>query len=360
MRIVVLGGGYAGMRFLRTVRNVAGDAVELLLVDRAAHHTLLVETHKVAAGRLKPDDAAIPFSVIPGVRHIRATATGIHPSRKTVETTSGDITYDVLVVALGSVDHDHGVPGAREHALTLRSAEDAARIAERVERLGPGSVCVIVGGGLTGVELAAELALHRPSLRMFLVEASSDILPGLPPALRKAARRRLGELGVNLLTQTPVSRVEPATVLIERGLTIPHDLLIWAGGVQANPLIADLPGERDRSGRLSVPWDGQTADPDVYVIGDCASGPWPPSAQMADQQGRAAALSLLRRLGYRVRVPRPRVRGLLVSVGGDYGLGRVGALDLAGLFPAWLKRWVELAHVHSVGGRRAWRRRAGS
>lgn len=345
--IVVVGGGYAGLSFIRRIRQ-HNRHLPITLIDKNPYHTMLVETHQVAAGSRPADSILVPFDQVGGFRFIRAEVTGVDTEQKRLSTTAGPIEYDRLVLALGSVDHDFGVPGVREHCQTLRGLADAEAIRSRLAVLPPEEPVVIAGGGLTGVELAAHIALTRPHGRaLTLVEASPTLLPGVPARLSWAARRRLGHLGVNVVPGAPVVRVEAGQAHLRDGTSLPFGLMIWAAGVRAHPLIATLNLPTDRAGRAVIGPDFQTPLPDVYVIGDCAAG-HVPSAQAAIQQGAALADRLMGRAASPLRN-----KGILVDLGGHRAVGLVGSITLRGLLPGWLKRVTELLWISRVLGVRA-------
>lgn len=342
--ITVVGGGYAGLALIRRLRS-RDPQVTITLIDRNPFHTMLTETHQVAAGTRPAASVLLPFDQMDGFRFIQAEVTGLDPDRRTLATSVGEIDYEVLVLALGSVDHDFGVPGVREHCLMLRGAGDALAIRERLASLPPEAPVIIAGGGLTGVELAAHIALNRPQGRsLTLVEASPSLLPGLPAHLARAARRRLGHLGVNIITGAPVKQVEDGRVALADGTSLPFGLMLWACGVKAHPLIARLGIPTDRAGRAVIGSDLRTPLPDVYVIGDAASG-HPPTAQAANQQGQGLADLLT---GH---APRPiRQKGTLVDLGQHRAVGLVGSLSLRGWLPGLLKRVNEALWVRQAAG----------
>ncbi|MFZ5823338.1 MAG: NAD(P)/FAD-dependent oxidoreductase [Bacillota bacterium] len=345
--ITVVGGGYAGLAFIRQLR--ARDAgVPITLIDQNPFHTMLIETHQVAAASRSAASVLLPFAQMEGFRFIQARVEGLDPARRTLATTAGEVPYDVLVLAVGSVDHDFGVEGVREHCLMLHGAADALAIRERLAALPAEAPVIIAGGGLTGVELAAHMALNRPEGRsLTLVEGSPSLLPGLPPHLARAARRRLGHLGVNVITGAPVTRVEAGRAYLADSTALPFGLMVWACGVRAHPLVARLVIPTDRAGRALVGSDLRTPLPDLYVIGDSAAG-HPPSAQAAVQQGRALADRLTGRM------PRPvRLKGTLVDLGQHQAVGLIGSLALRGWLPGLLKRVNEALWVRQIAGWRA-------
>lgn len=342
-QIVVVGGGYGGIALVRRLEAL-GHGANVTLIDRNASHTVLTEIHQVAAGAERPETYQVPFATMGSFHFVQAEVTGLDSEARCLTTTAGPVHYDLLVFAVGGVDADYGVPGVREHALTLHSLTEALTIRNRLEALPAGTPVLIAGGGFTGVELAAELGeRYGGGENITLVEGAPAILPGLPRRLQRRARRRLGALGVNVLTGQFIARVEATAAEggmahFADGSALPFGLLVWACGVRANPLIARLGIPVDKAGRAVVGPNLETPLPGVYVIGDAAAGA-PPTAQAASQQGAALARHLAARAAGGTAPVRPvRLLGALVALGHGYGAGVVTGLPLTGWVPALIKR----------------------
>ncbi|HWI63171.1 MAG TPA: FAD-dependent oxidoreductase, partial [Symbiobacteriaceae bacterium] len=271
-QIVVVGGGYGGISLVRRLEAM-GLGGSVTLIDRNASHTVLTEIHQVAGGRERAEAFQVPFATMGAFRFLQAEVTGLDAAERCLLTSAGPVTYDRLVLAAGGVDADYGVPGVREHALTLHSLTDALTIRDRLEALPAGTPILIAGGGFTGVELAAELGeRYGGGENITLVEGGPAILPGLPRRLQRRSRRRLGALGINVLTGERIARVEANMAHFADGSALPFGLLVWACGVRANPLIARLGIPVDKAGRALVGPTYETDLPGVYVIGDSAAG----------------------------------------------------------------------------------------
>src|SRR3989441_12516850 len=280
MRIVVLGGGFAGMEAVR-VR-------ERGLCDRADGETLLVSDRnyllftpllpQVASSMVEPRHIVQPLRDIRGSRRFRFrrdTVTDIDFAGRRVIMAEGVESYDRLIVAMGSVVPSFGVPGVEEHALGYKWLEDGVVLRDHIldaaehadhepdpaVRRRMLTVCV-VGGGYTGVELIAELQdfFHRyivpryrgiepGDYRLLLIEAGQEILRGVHPTLAERARRKLGREGIEIRTSARVTRVLPGAVEIDGGEQVPVGLTVWAAGVTGHPLLAHVAAERDRLGR---------------------------------------------------------------------------------------------------------------
>ncbi|MGE5676356.1 MAG: NAD(P)/FAD-dependent oxidoreductase, partial [Mycobacterium leprae] len=328
---------------------------------RNPFHTLLTETHSVAAGTHAPSLVEIPFSALgQGVRTVTASVLEIDTEHKLVLTDeAGNLPYDTLAFCLGGKDNDFGTPGVQEHALFLRGQRDAEVIRTRLEQLTPGAGVVIVGGGLTGVELAAEIAMRtdiHPAVTV--VEAMPTLLPGLVEGLQQRARRRLGWLGVNVLTGGRVAKIEEGKVCLADGAILSAGLIVWAAGVQGNPLVRQLGLSTDRSGRVSIGPDLLTGKPEILVLGDSAAytanpgeRSLPPSAQLAEQMGFGAAANLAARLrGHAARPFVPHLQGILCDLGGLNASGLVFRWQIHGKLGAVAKRFTVLRHLWKTMG----------
>lgn len=345
-----MGGGFAGGSLLKRLPPSLKRPGECLLVapeDRAAFLPL---AHEVAVGRVHPQSTRVPVSLPEGVRHLAARATGVDLDGRTLHTTAGEIRYEYLVLAPGSTaarPPDDIAQHVRafwdvDDALRLRSAlNEGWRAALRGDP--DGATVAIVGGGATGVELAAEIsvlfdylrgrAARRPAPegRVVLLEASDRLMGWLDPYFHEVAMEELGRLGVEVRLNAPVSGADEGAAIVD-GDRIPARVRVWATGVEANPVVRGLPGEHDRTGRVRV--DGRLAlpgHPEVYVIGDNALyrdprlGDLPPVAAAAVQQGPYVARDLAARLrGASEGARRPFSyfhRGYLVSLGPESGVG---------------------------------------
>ncbi|MGH2344978.1 MAG: NAD(P)/FAD-dependent oxidoreductase, partial [Chloroflexota bacterium] len=232
-RVLILGAGYAGLRCAQAVSKYLTDpgAPEIMLVDRNSYHQIITQLPETVSGRLSTDEVAVPYSELlerTPVRFLRAEVRNIDLDHRQAVTSEGALTYTTLIVALGSVTAYYGVPGLREHALTLKSVEDAEEITRRVHRAMAAAAgeadsarrarllsFLIGGAGLTGVELAGELAEVLPIMgrahgipatepRVTLIEAAPSVLPSMPDRLQGKAAAILAELGVRLVLGTKV------------------------------------------------------------------------------------------------------------------------------------------------------------
>jgi NADH:ubiquinone reductase (H+-translocating) len=349
-QIVVVGGGAGGLELVRRLGARFGrKRHDIILIERNRTHVWKPLLHEVATGSLDANMDEVGYGGHGkrwGYRFFLGAFKGLDRGSRHVVTApmlddEGEeiiarhrIRYDYLVMAVGSVANDFGIPGVREHALFLEDRDQADRFRMkllhaclRASHLGEdkrddGKVRItIVGGGATGVELAAELCNAAAALRDYgletfdessmaitLIEAGPRILPALPEELSEAAREELEALGVEVLTATQVSAFEKNLVRTSDGREFPTDLGVWAAGVRAPDCLAGLEGlERDRAGRLVVgPTLQTTNDPRIYAIGDCCcfmpegqERPVPPRAQAAHQMADTVLHNLIAQMAGR-------------------------------------------------------------
>lgn len=279
-RIVVLGAGYAGLGAAKRAAGAAGRDARVTLVNASDRFVERVRLHQFATGQ---EPADLPLAGLldgTGVELVVARATGLDPDARTVRLDGGDdLGYDTLVYALGSTGDLDAVPGAREHALAIAREADAGLLRDRLPELG--SVAV-VGGGLTGIETAAELAEARPGLRVTLVTAGS-LGASLGPRARRYLHRTFARMSVAVHENAPVAEIAADGLTLEGGRDLPAGAVVWAAGFRVPPLAADAGLDVDGRGRVRV--DGTLrarSHPDVIAVGDAAVVP---------VRGRAARMS---------------------------------------------------------------------
>ncbi|MPY57134.1 NAD(P)/FAD-dependent oxidoreductase [Streptomyces spongiae] len=288
-RIIVLGAGYTGaIAAGRLARRLHREDVAITLVNAEPDFVERVRMHQLAAGQdLRPR----PFSEMfagTGVALKLARVTGVDVDRKTVAVTDAngtvangtvangtegreeELSYDTLVYALGSAWNDQGVPGTAEHAHEIASRPGALRLRERLARLDAGQPVVVVGGGLTGLEAATEIAETRPDLDVALA-ARGGLGDWLSPKGGGHLRKVFDKLGITAHEHTAVTAVEPDHVLTADGTSIPSAVTVWTTGFAVHPIARATTLEVTDTGQIVV--DGtmrSVSHPDVYAIGDAA------------------------------------------------------------------------------------------
>jgi NADH dehydrogenase len=351
--IVILGGGYGGLRIIqRMLAASLSKDVQLTLVDRMPYHCLKTEYYALAAGT-EPDSALrVSFPNDPRLLIKFAEITEIDLEKKFVHLKDQErLSYDYLVVALGCEDRFHGVEGAQEHALSIQTIAQTRQTYQALNNVKPyGKVC-IVGGGLSGVELASELRESRADLTIQIYDRGESILHPFPERLRQYVRTWFINHDVEMVNKASITKVEPHT-LYNYGEPVPCDAVVWAAGIQANRIVRELPVERDTMGRALLTEHHHIPEyPEVFVCGDCASLPHAPSAQLAEGQGDQIALVLQAMLENKPlpKLPKIKLKGVLGSLGKKHGFGLMGETTLLGRVPRVLKSGVLWMYRHHSG-----------
>ncbi|HEX6971832.1 MAG TPA: FAD-dependent oxidoreductase, partial [Limnochordia bacterium] len=373
-RVVVLGGGFGGLRAAqRLARRTKRDDMEIVLIDRSAYHTLRPKLPQAIGGRIACA-VHLPFTEVlagTGIRFIQADITAIDPDRRRVAWKDGELEADALIVALGGeAAPGASVTGAAEHALPVWSFDQACAIRRRIafmaelERRGRAvnNHVVIIGGGFVGTEIAAEVRLRLRRLgsrgTTTLIEQADRLLPRLSERAGKTVERRLAELGVRVLTGVKVASVEAEGVMLSDGRRLPAATVIWAGGVRGAGLLAKC-GLTDATGRVPVlPTLESIVYPGIWAIGDCAyvvgrpASAAEPSAHRAEREAKTAAANVAAYLrGQPQRIHPEEANKYLLGLGPGYGVLEAPPLPiLAGRIAAWLKEFVMIRHVFSLGG----------
>ncbi|MFD8060351.1 NAD(P)/FAD-dependent oxidoreductase [Streptomyces cyaneofuscatus] len=275
-RIIVIGAGYAGaIAAGRLARRLRREDVAITLVNPEPDFVERVRMHQLAVGQeLRPRPFAEMFAGT-GVRLRLARVTAVDVDRRTVTVTATDatagedLTYDTLVYALGSAWSTHDVPGTAEHAHDIAGRPGALRLRERLAALGAGQPVVVVGGGLTGLEAATEIAETRPDLDVALA-ARAALGDWLSPKGRHHLRKVCDRLGITVHEHTTVTAVAADHVTTAAD-DIPSSVTVWTTGFAVHPIAQATALKTDATGRIEV--DGtmrSVSHPDVYAIGDAA------------------------------------------------------------------------------------------
>lgn len=268
--VLVVGGGYAGvMAAIRAARRLGGRGTVVLVSERDA----LVERIRLHESAASGRDPARPLSGLlrgTGVRLVHARADAIDVEARTVLAGGERIAFERLILALGSRVDVGPIPGAREHAAVLEPGTVSALEERSRDAARRGGHALVIGGGLTGIEGAAELAERHPGLRVTLV-TSGELGHGLVPRAKDHVRASLARLGVVLREHTRVTRVDAHEVVLE-GERVPFDVCVAAGGFAAPEVLRAWGLPVDARGRARV--DARLrleGAPHVYVAGDCAA-----------------------------------------------------------------------------------------
>jgi NADH:ubiquinone reductase (H+-translocating) len=374
-QIVVLGGGFGGLHLVRRLeRRLHPGEAAVTLVDRQNYHLFTPLLYQVCTGELPPHAVAYPLrdaTAPAGYHFLQSEVTSIDLERRRVGTADGELPYDHLVLAVGSVTNDFGIPGVRENALPVKWLSDAealkrhvldifesASIETDIARRREALTFIIVGAGPVGVELASSLrdlmdhTLRKiyPSIDFYtdiaihLIEGTDRVLPAMDPRLSAIAMKRLEQQRIRVLLNTLVSEIGPGVVHTKDGAQLRARTIVWSGGVKVNPLVTSIDLPKSKDGRIVVD-DRFRANgrDDVMVLGDAAyfehaGKGLPQLAQVAVLEAPAAARNLVALV--RGKPTEPFVykrKGDLVALGRTQAaaeFAKLGGFVLGGL-PAW-------------------------
>ncbi len=392
---MILGCGFGGLDVARAIgrSRAARGYWDTLVIDKENFFQFNPLLPAVATGAVETRHIVYPLRAMARHRHLRFhknKATGIDLGQRVVRLHNGlERPWDHLVIAVGSVTNHYGVPGAAEHTRPFKTVVDAmnlrARVVELFEMAEQAQTesqrrrllsFVVVGGGVTGAEVAAELvemaretllprfSSVRPShLSITLLEGGDRVVPTALPAHSEYVTRFLERSGIVVRTGALVARVEPRAVVLEDGARVEGFTLLWTAGVHPPEVVRELPLLHDRDGRVRVDAglralapDGTPRD-DVHVIGDCAAamdkhGRFHPAlAQTAMAMGAHVGETLVRQA--QGRAPREfgfRARGYIISLGQHSSVVDLFGLRFSGRL-AWLM-WAGAYLVKMVGLRK--------
>lgn len=374
MRIVIIGGGFAGVKCARTLRKkLAPEAGEIVLFARENSMVFYPLLAEVAAATIGPDAVTAPLrQMLPGVHCRTEEVLRIDPAASEVEYEGYDgrpqrMSFDQAVIACGAAVNLTLIPGMAEHAFPLKSMGDAMALRFHVmEQLEKAEVCddpdrrrwylsfVVVGGGFSGVEVAGELNdLVRDSTQFFrnfehkdvtvtLVHSRNQILPEVSPSLREFARARMEKAGIQMMLNQRVALATPDGVGLADGRMVRGGTIVCTIGNTMPQLVQWLDAPKENTRLITDPDMRLRGRPNIWAIGDCA---WivnardhqvsPATGQFAERQGQQAAMNIVRLLnGEPTRPFSYKSLGQLCGIGQQNAVAEIFGVRLSG-FPAW-------------------------
>jgi NADH dehydrogenase len=381
-KIVILGAGYGGiLTSLRLQKELNYNEADVTLVNKHDYHYITTHLHMPAAGTDHPDNARVNISKLIDefkIDFVKSTVVQIRPQDRKVILEDGTLSYDYLVIGLGGESETFGIPGLADNAFTIRSINSVRLIREHIEyqfaryKREPHRTdyltFVIGGAGFTGIEFIGELADRIPDLckqfdvdrslvKVINIEAAPTALPGFDPELVEYAMQVLQKKGVTFRIGTAIKECTPDGVIVGEGEEIKSQTVIWTGGVRGNRLIEEAGFETMR-GRVKV--DEFLRAPNhenIYVLGDNSlmfneeGRPYPPTAQIAMQQGVNCAHNLVASI--RSQSLKPFVfqnKGTVASLGKGEAIGVAFGKKYKGRTAAWLKKLIDLRYLFIIGG----------
>ena len=391
-KVLVVGGGFGGFTAAKEICDRIKDRedVGVLLIAKDNFFTFWPMVAGIVSSDIDSRNVAQPLRralITAGASFRRSTLNKIDPENQRITVGGGvEFPYDQLVIALGGLPNFFGIPGVEEHSLTMRGIEDAERIRNRmIERFEEVSLMrgeipeskltfVVIGGGATGVETAAELYnlvhdalepdypnIDPNRVRIFLLEGLDHILPGLDPALRRAAQARLVNQRIEVKTNTLAEEITADCVKLKGGDEIATENVIWTAGNRPNVAVDDLDDlpVDERNGIKVDEYLRVEGYSNIWAIGDCAAVPdineengqgIPPTAQAATQEGKAVAKNVLAAIDGRedeLEKFEYKPLGTLVELGSDFAVNEVMGVRFTGTLAAIFWRLAYLTRLDS-------------
>lgn len=382
-KIVILGAGYGGLvTAIQLQKKLNYNEAEVVLVNKNEYHYITTGLHEPAAGTRSSEKVKIDINSLIDNRKItfkQATVSSIDREKKVVELNGGEqLNYDYLVVGLGSDPETFGIPGLKENAFSIRSVNSVNLIREHIEytfsryKNEPTReellTFVVGGAGFTGIEFIGELAdripelchqfdVDRSKVKIINIEAGPNALPGFDPALVEYAMKVLENKGVRFIINTPIKEVTKDTVILGNGEVIQTGTVISTLGVRGNSLVEEAGFETMR-GRVKV--DEYLHAPnheDVFIVGDSSlifnpeGRPYPPTAQMAMQQGDNLGSNLVAIIRGGSLVPFVyKPKGTVASLGKGEAIGVVGTVKIYGFVASLMKKVIDNRYLFIIGG----------
>ena len=385
-KIVILGAGFGGisaaLRLEKRIRRAGLFAeYEIVLVDRNDYHLYTPALYEIAAIPSGEADAmtlkriiCMPIEEIINGRRItfvQDRITALDPSRRRILLADGeDLVYEYAVVALGSETSYFNIPGMQKHAHALKNFEDAVRIRNVIEKLlreDRSATIIVVGGGATGVEVTAEFSnfvcmLQKKivgrkkglcEIRIILLEASPEILPGFDNWIVTRAKQHLALCGVEVKTNATVAEAAPAELHLKDSTRLPYDLLVWTGGAKGAAVLETFNLPLTKKGTLAVN-EYLESTTGVYAIGDAAGfvdartqKPIVWNVPAAEDEAHYIADVLICDILQKKKTPfRPsRQYPYVLTVGRKYAIADLVWIRFAGLTGWVMKLFVELYYL---------------
>ncbi|ALC89492.1 NADH dehydrogenase [Bacillus sp. FJAT-18017] len=387
-KIVILGAGYGGLITAVRLQKLTGDnEADIVLVNKHDYHYETTWLHEASAGTLHHDKVRYDISSVIDrhkVEFKEDIVLEIKKDEKKVILEKGELEYDYLVVALGAEPETFGIKGLKEYAFGITNVNGARQIREHIEyqfatysteeEKKDERLTIVVGGaGFTGIEFLGELSNRVPELcheydvdfqkvRVICVEAAPTVLPGFDPELVDYAVTTLQKRGVEFMIGTAIKEATPEGIMVAKGeelVEIKAGTVVWAAGVRGHAVI-DKSGFEAMRARVKVQPDLRVPGyEDIFIIGDCSlvineetNRPYPPTAQIAIQQGEHVAKGLagLIRGKSELEAFVPDIKGTVCSLGEDDAIGVVYGRKLTGAKASFMKKVIDNRSLFMIGG----------
>lgn len=381
-KIVILGAGYGGiLTALRLQKELNYNEADVTLVNKHDYHYITTHLHMPAAGTDSPENARVNISKLIDefkIDFVKSTVIQIRSQDRKVILEDGTLSYDYLVIGLGGEPETFGIPGLGDYAMNIRSINSVRLIREHIEyqfaryKREPHRTdyltFVVGGAGFTGIEFVGELSDRLPQLckqfdvdptlvKLYNIEAAPTALPGFDSELVEYGMDILTKKGVTFRIGTAIKECKPDGVVVGEGEEIKSATVIWTGGIRGNRLIEEAGFETTR-GRVKIDEYLRVPGMDnIYVLGDNSlvfgpeGRPYPPTAQIAMQQGVTCAHNLVASIRNQpLKAFAFSNKGTVASLGKGEAIGIAFGKKYRGRTAAWLKKMIDLRYLFIIGG----------
>lgn len=388
-KIVIIGAGYGGlMTTVRLQKLIGVNEAEIVLINKNDYHYETTWLHEASAGTLHHDRVRYEIRDVidrSKVEFVQDSCLEINKDEKKVILEKSEIAYDYLVVALGGEPETFGIKGLKEYAFGITNVNSSRQLREHIEyqfatynmeeEKNDDRLSIVVGGaGFTGIEFLGELTNRIPELcheydvdfhkvKIICVEAAPTVLPGFDPELVNYAVSQLQRKGVEFLIGTAIKECTPDGIFVAKGEDEPREIkagtVVWAAGVRGNAVI-EKSGFEAMRGRVKVQPDLRVPGfNDVFIIGDSSlmineeiNRPYPPTAQIAMQQGEVVARNIAALVRNKTELETFKFdnKGTVCSLGEDDAIGVVFGKKLTGAKAAFMKKVVDNRSLYMIGG----------
>ena len=383
-KIVILGAGYGGLTAaVELQRKLKDKEAQITLINDRPDHCVATWLHKAAAGSVDPAHCQISIHSLldqQKISFIQAKVEAIlYQHNKILLNNNSSLSYDYLIISLGSEPETFGIQGLKEHAWVINHVDGAKRLREHIESMfvkynrSPENArylhFVVGGAGFTGIQFVGELAdtipayckkygVHPKKVKITVVEAGPSILRGLGSPLIEYAKQSMEKRQVTFKIETAIKECGPGYVLLASGEKLKAGTIVWTGGVRGNRII-EKSGFNTKRGCAPVDDMLRVMGQDhIFMIGDVSffinketNRPYPPTAQIAVQQGRLTASNVIAAIRNKpLKSFEPTHRGTLVSLGKDDAIGEIFGRSLRGKKVLCMKWLVDVYYLYSIGG----------
>ena len=378
-RVVIAGCGFGGLRVAERLRKKCGENIEIIAIDNADCHTFAPALYAVATGETSAQAVCEPLSVIfirRGIKYVQEKIVKIDIKKKQVRTAKNIFQYDFLVLAVGSEVNYYGIKGIKENSFPLKTKEDAYNIFEHIQEIIEDLPkkqlhrFVVLGGGVTGVELASELKDHldfickqnnipQEKFVVMIVHALEHLMPGFPEKVQRFCEHYMADHGIVLKLNSPVVHAKNGVLVLKTGEIIKADTVIWAGGIKANKLLSKIELPVDGYGIKVNEHLQSIGECNVYAIGDCmnyvnpkTNKPVLKTAQNALLQAGVVAENICKAINsdnkIKYSVYKPKETPVLISLGKKMGLFVWKKIWFRGYWMMKVKDYIEKEYMWKI------------